>query len=62
MGDIWRKIFYCCGGVQNNKVDYDDVLADGEREAVADLLNFLENVSALEILSCLRVFREGILS
>lgn len=27
-----------------NKVDYDNVLADSEREAVADLLNYLENV------------------
>jgi len=26
------------------KVDYDNVLADSEREAVADLLNYLENV------------------
>lgn len=27
-----------------SKVDYDNVLADSEREAVADLLNYLENV------------------
>ena len=27
-----------------SKVDYDTVLADSEREAVADLLNYLENV------------------
>ena len=27
-----------------SKIDYDNVLADSEREAVADLLNYLENV------------------
>ena len=27
-----------------SKVDYENVLADSEREAVADLLNYLENV------------------
>jgi hypothetical protein len=30
--------------VARSKVDYDNVLADSEREAVADLLNYLENV------------------
>jgi hypothetical protein len=29
-----------------SKVDYDTVLADSEREAVADLLGYLENVDA----------------
>lgn len=43
MSDLCRKLFYCC--VPNrNRVDYDNVLADSEREAVADLLNYLENV------------------
>ena len=43
MSDLCRKLFYCC--VSNrSKVDYDNVLADSEREAVADLLNYLENV------------------
>lgn len=43
MSDLCRKLFYCC--VPNrSKVDYDNVLADSEREAVADLLNYLENV------------------
>lgn len=45
MGDLWRKLCYCCGGGQRDKVDYENVLQDGEREAVADLLNYLENVS-----------------
>lgn len=43
MSDLCRKLFYCC--VPNrSKIDYDNVLADSEREAVADLLNYLENV------------------
>lgn len=33
-----------CFGSGRSKVDYDNVLADSEREAVADLLNYLENV------------------
>ncbi|CAK4032918.1 vacuolar 8 [Lecanosticta acicola] len=42
MADLCRRIFSsCCGS--RNKVDYDNVLADSEREAVADLLNYLEN-------------------
>ncbi|KAK4940004.1 Vacuolar protein 8 [Elasticomyces elasticus] len=36
------SVFFCCAG--RSKVDYDNVLADSEREAVADLLNYLENV------------------
>ena len=36
-----------------SKVDYDNVLADSEREAVADLLNYLENVIHLHHLSLL---------
>lgn len=32
-----------------SKVDYDNVLADSEREAVADLLNYLENVRTRDI-------------
>lgn len=35
------SIFYCC--TSRNTVDYENVLADSEREAVTDLLNFLEN-------------------
>jgi hypothetical protein len=33
----------CCGGRSKDSI-YDPVLADSEREAVADLLGFLENV------------------
>lgn len=33
-----------CFLIGRSKVDYDNVLADSEREAVADLLNYLENV------------------
>jgi len=36
-----------------SKVDYDNVLADSEREAVADLLNYLENVIHLHHLGLL---------
>jgi hypothetical protein len=43
MSDICRKLFFCCAP-NRSKVDYDNVLADSEREAVADLLNYLENV------------------
>jgi vacuolar protein 8 len=43
MSDFCRKLFFCCGS-SRSKVDYDNVLADSEREAVADLLNYLENV------------------
>jgi vacuolar protein 8 len=43
MSDLCRKLFFCCGS-SRSKVDYDNVLADSEREAVADLLNYLENV------------------
>lgn len=43
MSDLCRRLFYCC--VPNRiKNDYENVLADSEREAVADLLNYLENV------------------
>ncbi|KAI4744797.1 ARM repeat-containing protein [Aureobasidium sp. EXF-12298] len=35
------SIFYCC--TSRNTVDYENVLADSEREAVTDLLDFLEN-------------------
>ncbi|QIW94601.1 hypothetical protein AMS68_000119 [Peltaster fructicola] len=41
MATLYQRLFYCCGSRQ--KVDYDNVLADSEREAVADLLNYLEN-------------------
>ncbi|KAK4624173.1 Vacuolar protein 8 [Fulvia fulva] len=41
MANICQQIFFCCGS--RSKVDYDNVLADSEREAVADLLNYLEN-------------------
>lgn len=34
-------------GLGKSKIDYDNVLADSEREAVADLLNYLENVRYL---------------
>lgn len=43
MSDLCSKLFYCCVS-SRSKVDYDNVLADSEREAVADLLNYLENV------------------
>ena len=43
MSDLCRKLFFCCAP-DRSKVDYDNVLADSEREAVADLLNYLENV------------------
>ncbi|GAB7354180.1 hypothetical protein MBLNU459_g4733t1 [Dothideomycetes sp. NU459] len=39
--NLCANVFYCCSS--RSKVDYDNVLADSEREAVADLLNFLEN-------------------
>ncbi|KAK5687355.1 Vacuolar protein 8 [Elasticomyces elasticus] len=38
-----------CAG--RTKVDYDNVLADSEREAVADLLNYLENRSETDFFS-----------
>ncbi|KAK1812443.1 Vacuolar protein 8 [Friedmanniomyces endolithicus] len=42
MAHLCKRLFApCCGG--RAKVDYDNVLADSEREAVADLLNYLEN-------------------
>lgn len=44
MSDLCRKLFFCCAP-NRSKVDYDNVLADSEREAVADLLNYLENVN-----------------
>ncbi|PSK51898.1 vacuolar protein 8 [Elsinoe australis] len=42
-------IFYCCR--PRNKVDYENVLADSEREAVADLLNHLENRAETDFFS-----------
>jgi vacuolar protein 8 len=39
--NLCANIFYCC--TSRNTVDYENVLADSEREAVTDLLNFLEN-------------------
>lgn len=42
-----------------SKVDYDNVLADSEREAVADLLNYLENVLAHHHLeACLELLQD----
>ncbi|KAK5137281.1 Vacuolar protein 8 [Meristemomyces frigidus] len=50
MSDFWKKLFSsCCGG--RSKVDYDNVLADSEREAVADLLNYLENRAETDFFS-----------
>jgi vacuolar protein 8 len=46
MSDLCRKLFFCCAP-NRSKVDYDNVLADSEREAVADLLNYLENEGLL---------------
>jgi len=39
--NLCANVFYCC--TSRNTVDYENVLADSEREAVTDLLNFLEN-------------------
>ncbi|KAI7495052.1 Vacuolar protein [Hortaea werneckii] len=50
MADFCRRLFAsCCGG--RSKVDYDNVLADSEREAVADLLNYLENRAETDFFS-----------
>lgn len=43
------SFFSCCR--PRNKVDYDNVLADSEREAVADLLNHLENRAETDFFS-----------
>lgn len=45
-----------------SKVDYDNVLADSEREAVADLLNYLENVMRAPLSFPPTIFPLGILS
>ncbi|KAL1590180.1 Vacuolar protein 8 [Cladosporium halotolerans] len=50
MSDLCRRLFYCC--VPNRiKNDYENVLADSEREAVADLLNYLENRAETDFFS-----------
>ncbi|KAF2215255.1 hypothetical protein CERZMDRAFT_109988 [Cercospora zeae-maydis SCOH1-5] len=49
MADLCRRIFSCCG--TRSKVDYDNVLADTEREAVADLLSFLDNRAETDFFS-----------
>ncbi|KAK5167754.1 Vacuolar protein 8 [Saxophila tyrrhenica] len=50
MSDLCRRLFSsCCGS--RSKVDYDNVLADSEREAVADLLNYLENRAETDFFS-----------
>ncbi|KAF2239913.1 ARM repeat-containing protein [Viridothelium virens] len=49
MGQTCSKISACCGG--RSKVDYDTVLADSEREAVADLLGYLENRAETDFFS-----------
>ncbi|KAM3416778.1 Vacuolar protein 8 [Cercospora zeina] len=49
MADWCRRIFSCCGN--RSKVDYDNVLADTEREAVADLLSFLDNRAETDFFS-----------
>ncbi|KAH9871456.1 Vacuolar protein 8 [Plenodomus lingam] len=41
---------YCCGGRSRDSL-YDPVLADSEREAVADLLGFLENRAETDFFS-----------
>ncbi|KAI7404208.1 Vacuolar protein [Hortaea werneckii] len=65
MADFCRRLFAsCCGGMcilgetcsalvlpGRSKVDYDNVLADSEREAVADLLNYLENRAETDFFS-----------
>ncbi|WPG99784.1 Hypothetical protein R9X50_00260300 [Acrodontium crateriforme] len=48
MADFCTQLF-CCGG--RSKVDYDNALADSEREAVADLLNYLENRAETDFFS-----------
>lgn len=50
MSDLCRRLFYCCLP-NRSKVDYDNVLADSEREAVADLLNYLENRAETDFFS-----------
>jgi vacuolar protein 8 len=42
--------FFCCGGRSRDSI-YDPVLADSEREAVADLLGFLENRAETDFFS-----------
>ncbi|KAK4541009.1 Vacuolar protein 8 [Oleoguttula mirabilis] len=50
MSDFVKRLFSsCCGS--RSKVDYDNVLADSEREAVADLLNYLENRAETDFFS-----------
>lgn len=49
MADFCRWLSGCCRG--KSKIDYDNVLADSEREAVADLLNYLENRSETDFFS-----------
>ncbi|KAK0778389.1 Vacuolar protein 8 [Friedmanniomyces endolithicus] len=50
MAHLCKRLFApCCGG--RAKVDYDNVLADSEREAVADLLNYLENRAETDFFS-----------
>ncbi|KAK0289914.1 Vacuolar protein 8 [Friedmanniomyces endolithicus] len=50
MAQLCKRLFApCCGG--RAKVDYDNVLADSEREAVADLLNYLENRAETDFFS-----------
>ncbi|EAT82338.2 hypothetical protein SNOG_10003 [Parastagonospora nodorum SN15] len=51
ISDVCTKIFgSCCGGRSRDSI-YDPVLADSEREAVADLLGFLENRAETDFFS-----------
>lgn len=43
--DRWCHITACLGGARSRDGIYETTLADNEREAVSDLLGYLENVS-----------------
>lgn len=45
--DRWCHITACLGGARSRDGIYETTLADNEREAVSDLLGYLENVSQL---------------
>lgn len=47
--DRWCHITACLGGGRSRESIYETTLADDEREAVSDLLSYLENVCCTSV-------------
>lgn len=48
--DQWCQITACLGGGRSREGIYESTLAEDEREAVSDLLSYLENVCGVSFI------------